>query len=491
MSTRRQFVQHRTVSTHESSVSEKPRTPLEHLKNGWIPVNHLASKLLQDRIKKGDFNTDRDALISEIKKDFGLLSYIFHAVSKDEDFVENPMKLMQATSLDELDRIIDEVNQTVTIHSFVNSLKPQSLRFRHSVISCVTAESLAQSQGLDPDLAYSVAMLRQLGLSLVAFNYPRIYAKAISTLASVDEDIETLLHRGLGFSPRHLAAKLTLGDPSPDLKIALGLETAVPETVSLGTKLAAISTLSEAYAEMNDPEHYPAVTRKWKSITQNLEDIIGASGVANLQKKCRAISSNYTALPYLGLEGELSIEKNLEIANRKHAEAQFLLNPDASKISEDIQYRLKRTYALARPHEVSPEALQSLVIDCIPYAGFKRGCVFLLDPVTQNLIPRLRIGQRTLLEYKAFSVASAQGGNNPILEAMQSNIPIKRDDAVIFGERVSAISGMIGNGEKGGVLYLELDEDLAKIGGFEPVLRFKAIRHCLNQCLNLKSGNYA
>jgi hypothetical protein len=144
---------------------------------------------------------------------------------------------------------------------------------------------------------------------------------------------------------------------------------------------------------------------------------------------------------------------------------------------------------LIRPQQTSPEALQMLVIDCIPASGFKRGCVFLGNG-HNDLIPRLRIGERALDAYKSIPKLNHQSNDNPILEALQSQIPIKRDETVMFGERVSSVSGLIGNNDKPGVLYLELDEELAKLGGFEPVQRFKAIRLCLNQCLNLRHGNY-
>ena len=486
MSIRRHLLQ---TSVHPHVGLSKAKSPVDHLSSGWIPINQKAVKLLQQRIRDGEFKDNRSALVQEMKKDIGLIAYIFKYASEEENFVDNPMKLLEAAPLDEIDRIMSSLEDLVHGNSFSSSLKPQSLRLRHSLISCATAEALAEKQGINPDLAFSVAMIRQLGLALVAWNYPRIYAKALQSIATSGEDIETVLHKGLGFSPRQLASQITLNNPSPDLKLALGLTQSEIDVPTIGKRLAVITSLSEAFAEMNDPEHYPLITRKWKSITQGITDILGARGMGILQSKISAVAENYADLPYLSLEADLSIEKNLEVANRRFAELQFNDNSSATKIPEDIQQRLLRVYSFIRPNEISPESLQLLIMECIPAAGFKRGCVFLTN-VTNELIPRLRIGDRTLEEYRSIPSISVVSSDNPIMEALQAQVPIKRDSTVMFGERVSSVSGIIGNAMKSGVLYLEMDEEVARIGGFEPVLRFKAIRHCLNQCLNLKHGNY-
>jgi hypothetical protein len=488
VSIRRLILQNKVVGSAPSSPT-KSKSPLDHLLAGWIPINQKAVRLLQQRIRDGEFTSNRSVLIEEIKKDIGLLSYLFKYASEEEVFVDNPLKLLEAAPLTELDKIMSHMDELIHCGAFTSALKPQSLRLRHSLISSATAEALALKEGVDPGLAFSVAVIRQLGLALVAWNYPRIYAKALQNVAETGEDIEIVLHRGLGFSPRQIASQITLNNPSPDLRMALGLIQTDIEQPALGKKLSNITTLSEAFAEMNDPEHYPLVTRKWKSITQKLTDILGPKGLSSLQTKIFSLSENYAELPYLGLEADFSIEKNLEIANRKFAEYQFSQNSAATKVSEDIQQRLLRVYSLVRPNEISPEALQILVLDCIPASGFKRGCIFLTN-LQNELVPRLRIGERTLDEYRSIPSTSMSSTDNPILEALQSQVPIKRDGNVMFGERVSSVSGIIGNHEKSGVLYLELDDELTKIGGFEPVQRFKAIRLCLNQCLNLKNGNY-
>jgi hypothetical protein len=489
VSVKRQVLQHKTVQIPAGA--PKAKTPMDHMLEGWMPINRKAVKSLQERIRKGEFDSDRKVLLDEIKRDVGLLSYLFKYATEEAELVDDPMLLLSETPLDKVDKVMSKMDDLIHSNAFSNVLKPQALRMRHSLISCVTAEILAEKQGIDPHLAYSVAMVRQLGLALVAWNYPRIYTKALQTVSESEEDIEVILHRILGFSPRQIASQITLKNPSCDLRIGLGLAHSPEEAEAsvLGRQLAIIAGLSESFAAMNDPDNFPLITRRWESITSDLTEILGPQALAMLQEKVTKIAENYKELPYLGLDTDLSIEKSLEIANRKFAEFQFNQNAAATKVPEDMQQRLLRVYSLIRPHQTSPEALQMLVIDCIPASGFKRGCVFLGNG-HNDLIPRLRIGERGLDAYKTMPNRHQQSNDNPILEALQSPVPVKRDETVMFGERVSSVSGLIGNNDKPGVLYLELDEELAKIGGFEPVQRFKAIRLCLNQCLNLRHGNY-
>lgn len=468
--------------------SSRTDSPTDYLGQGWFPINGTHLQEIKKKLAAGAFKDNRRALIEELKKDFGLLSYCLKSLRGSEVFADNPLKLLEVAPLDELASVLMKSEGDITPHSFNDILKPQALRFRHSTISCVTAEALAEKAGIDAELAYSCALVRQLGLNLVAWNYPRIYSKAITTIADGHEDLEAVLFKNLGFSPRQVGVSLSVRNLTPDLKIGLGLEP-VTDPNSMGGQLARFCEISEAFAQINDPEYYPAVTRRWKGVIQDLGHYLGPKALSVLRERMDGYAMNYAALPHKMIDTELSIEKSLEIANKKFSESLFNENSSASKVPEELQSRLKRVYSLVRPGQVSPEALQALISECIPVAGFNRGCVYLLEPGSQTLIPKLRIGDRALEQYKSIQGTAIISSDNPILEALQSSVPVKRDGAVLFGERVSLVSGVIGNTDKTGVLYLEMNDELSQDGGFEPVLRFRAIRHCLNQCLNLAQNS--
>lgn len=72
-----------------------------------------------------------------------------------------------------------------------------------------------------------------------------------------------------------------------------------------------------------------------------------------------------------------------------------------------------------------------------------------------------------------------------IVDALYSNLPLKQEGAIMHGQKVSHVTGSIGSGDKTGVLYLEMSDSAASSYENEHILFFKAIRHCLNECLNL------
>jgi hypothetical protein len=465
---------------------EKTKDPVEYLGAGWFPINTDFAKNISNKLKNGEFKDNRRNLVAQLKNDLALLTYLLKTIQGDQEFTDNPLKVLDIAPLEIIKSAIDEAVEKGSIHAVSNTLKPQALRIKQSIISCSATELMAKKKGLDGDMAYSVALIRQLGLSLVAWNYPRIYAKALTQITSGTEDLETLLFKGLGFSPRQLGVNLTIANPSADLKVALGFDDPVNDTP--GAKLRQISELAEKFAQANDPEHFPWITRQWGDIQNNITSVLGADGLPIIMDRFKDFIEAYGTMPSIGFEQELSKERNLEIANKKHIENLVSFNQYAQKLNNDLQHRIKRVYKFMKTNEVSPEALQVLIVDFVPASGFLNGCVFLQDLETQKLVPKLRIGQRPLDDYKRILVGSSN--DNPIMESLHSSVPLKRDGSVLFGERISMVAGLMGSVEKPGVLYLEMNEELASAGGFEPVLRFKAIRTCLNQCLNLKNSSF-
>lgn len=462
--------------------------PADYLTQNWLPVNTGLFLEIKSKLESGAFTDNRKLLVEELKKDYSLLTYCLRELRGSELFEGNPLKILEVVPFDDLKKILAVPESDISCHTLQDMLKPQTLRFKHSLISSSTAEVLAEKVGVNSQFAFGAALLRQTGLNLVAWNYPRVYAKALASVPT-GADLDTLLLKSLGFSVKELGLQLTL----PVQKISAEVMSAFGMGGESGSSTAGevreigrMCDLSESFAQLNDPEYFPAVTRDWKTVLQGVTHYLGPKGLQMIRDK---IESNYIGYHHIGariFDGDISIEKNLEIANRKVAEHIMANNIDAHKIDEDIQQRLKRAYAYVRPGQVSLEALQILLADVMPYAGFHQGCIYLFDMRTQALVPKLRIGDRGLEEYRPIPFFAAVDSDNPILEAYQSSFPVRREGVVLFGERVSMVAGMVGSGDKGGVLYLELRDDSDIAATHEVVLRFKALKHCLMECLNLK-----
>ena len=472
----RQVFQRSAASTVGGSVP-----PMEYLSQNWFPINGVIFAEIKRQLDDGFYKEDRKALIKDLKKDFALLTHCLRCLRGHDLCQSNPLKIFEKVSYDELKEIFAVSEGEISSHSIRDILKPQANRFKHALISSTAAEVLAEGAGVDPELAYGASLFAQTGLNLVAWNYPRVYAKALSAVAEGKGELEPLLKRSLGFSPREMGLALTIGLESKSMA-ALGMEEG--EDTS---NLTEICKLAEEFAQANDPDTYPEMTRQWNSIVDNIQRFAGISGLTTLKSRIVQSSTAYTSLNKNAFEVDFSYERNLEVANQKVADAMILGNPDVAKLSEPLRDSIRRVYSRIQPGRVSPEALQFLIAETLPLAGFHQGCVYLFENKTQALIPKLRIGVRPIEEYKPLLFSAVVSGDNPILEAYQSSFPIRREGAVMFGDRVTLIAGLIGSGDRDGVLYLETADELSISLSHETILKFKALRCCMSDCLNFKT----
>ena len=478
-------ISRRVIAPTTSSSQRVPEAADDYLSRGWFPVNGSHLREIKEKLQGGSYNGDVAALVADLRTDYALLTYCLSSMRKGAASPVNPLDTLTSLSMDEFKKLLSVSEGDISNHSFGDILKAQALRFKHTVISCSTGEAIAERTGSNGDLMSSYAILRQIGLHLVAWNYPRVYSKALTTALTTNEDLEAILKKQLGFSPRGVGARITLGQMPAEVRLGLGLESPREGSDNEAAHVSRLCDIGEAFAKINDPEHFPADTRNWKTVVSSINHYLGPKGISIIRERVEANCANYIAVAPKIFETDLSPEKNLEIANQHFAQTLLSTNGHAAKMEGDLKEILFRIYALIRPGQISTDALQLLVSELVPQCGFSQGCVFLIDSSSQALVPRLRIGRRPLNHYKSFLVGAVQHLDNPIVDALYSPTPIKQDNALLFGENVSHVSGAIGQGDKAGVLYLEMGSRLAEFGGMEAVRRFRAIRHTLNDCLAL------
>lgn len=484
-------IQKRFVSTKSAASSTAARDPLIYTETGWFPVNSTHFKELKDKLASHQFENDRDGLISEIRSDLSLLGYVFKGLSKyasKNGENKHPFQLLRDVPYEDLAAILNCSEGTITSHSFSEMVSLQALRLKHSVISSSTAELMASKCGVDPDLVYSCALVRQLGLNLVAWNYPRIYSKAMQSVAQGEStDLDGLLLRATGISPKVLGIKVGLPwNLSAEMRQALGEDSSHLIAKSpTGLAAARFCEIGETLARINDPEHYPAASKDWEEVVKDIQQYLGPSGVNMIRDRIAQQCTLYTGVAPRLFEGDISPEKNAQKANQHYAKVLFEANTFVSRCPDRIKDAFHKVYSRVVPGQVSVEAIQILISELIPVTGFLRGAVYLADPNNENLVPMLRIGDGALSRYRSFNALTSVKGENPIVDALYSSIPIKQEDVFLHGERVSHISGSIGNGEKPGVLYLEMGPNLLSSGGNEALTFFRALSRCVNDCLNL------
>jgi len=308
---------------------------------------------------------------------------------------------------------------------------------------------------------------------------------------SAQHTLEELIQENLGFEPLHLAEELILSkDTDPIIRQAMGLAPNGstdhgPGGGNIDSSLVDICEIGEAFAQLNDPEHYPNISRNYTTVISQIDETLGEGGSGLIMNVVNQKFITYvTAIPDV-FKQDNEIEKSIFKVASDYTNKIFEQNVYAQRCPVALKNEIREVYKHVSKGQVSSMGVGFLVNKVIPLAGFTMGCVYLLDIKSMNLIPKLRIGQCNLSRYKSINCSLVSPEGSLIVEAMYCSMPIKQEGVFLHGDLVSPILGPIGAREPSGVLYLEMSDSLQLKETQECLTYFKAIRDCLNDCLNL------
>ena len=467
---------------------------VEHLSRGWLPVNPVVLSAVKQRLKDRAFKDNPGALVNELKKDPGLFFYCAKNVktlAADADTGLDPFEELMRLEDEKLQSLFAVSPHDISIHHIKNSGKLQALRLQQSVISSRTAEALAFKVEIPSGLAYSSAMFRQLGLNLIAWNYPEIYSRALTIQRSKGGNLEQELQKFLGITPLQVAAKFA-GDWNmrPEIRHTLSWrperDATRPESrdrtesSSENFSLQKLCEASELFAQANDPEHYPQAAEQWKHKELQISNSLGADVIVSIKGQVLDSISVFEECSRRKLApAHFLREKPVLSARKAEAERLFRGNAFAQRCPDGIKNLFYEVYQLIDTAAISVDAIRVLVDCLIPSSGFRRGCLYLLDPRTMALRPSLRMGDLPLMKYRAIG----ENEDNPISDALYAVAPIKQEWTSITGGSAVVICGALEQTRYSGVLYLEAAADQAEPSSESPMLFFQAIRRALIDCL--------
>lgn len=468
----------------------KARHDVGHfLLSGWFPPNPAAFDRIRRNLDEGAYDANRGALIADLKQEFSLLSFVLRTLGENvsqEQCTKSPLMLLHEIDASVLKKIIPATAGDVSPHLFNPEMSAQLSRLRHLLISCSTAEALAEKYSYHPDSTYVGALARQLGVTLIAFNYPRVFNQALSRLTPENNQLERDLGRSLGVSPTALGMKLMLGwNRSQEVsKLIDAFQVSTTIVPSKHSDLDRIFGIAEKLAQLSDSEHYPCSSREWDYVVGEIKNALGPEGLELINEKVGEYSASYKEASPIMRECEVSQEKSLQVFNGRHAQRLYDSNQHLKRCSAALQESMKKVYQCMRADSASPTAVNVLVSEVIPLFGFDAGCVYLANERKGTLVPMLRIGAAELSRFRQLQVGESKIPN-PIIEATYQNSPIVQDNFLLDGDAVSAICGSFGTSDKRGVLYLEMGDDLAEDDHAEAMIIFKAVRQALSDCLGL------
>ncbi len=481
-----------------SGTDKRLQRACEHVSDLWFPANPDLLKRIRLSLSESKYG-DTDAFLVDLKADFSLFTFCLKELSRmvaaeggNPDDFRSPRDLLQWAGLERLRKLLNSDNSKISGHNFSSISEVQLERIGEAIAVAGTAELIAEHKGLDDTLGYSAALLRQLGYTLIAWNYPTIYQRAVASLHDGSR-LDIAIAQLLGFSPTMLAMRVVQSwGLSPallsvfdeyQLAAEVDLEDAA-ELRALGATLSKICEVGEALARANNPELYPTATADWDVAKKEIEKELGNEGMALIQERFQEQCRTYfESVPHL-FRGGMILDPAMKLREHHRREI-FSSNPYIARCTPHIELALEDLYSKFSREEIYRENVSTLVKHIIPQAQFTGGCIFTIDPSTTTLLPQTLIGRLRGRPAAAVSYSIYSNGSDPIGDTFRLKQEVIDEKETELGTMV-CLSGVLGYSQRIGVLYLEMPKSVWVTDEEQHLINFKAMAQALNDCLNLR-----
>lgn len=467
----------------------------EHVNNFWFPVNPELHQKIKDLIHKKE-GLDASALINEVRGDFSLFLYCIRetaALLKEEGvevpITKHPLELLEWAGIQRLKKILDVETTVISPHTLEKAHLFQKIGIEEAAISASASQVLSDKLGLTPDLAFTTALLRNLGYALVAWNYAGVYHQALMQVRPA-EPLDAVLTRLLGFSPTTLGMVIVQDWGLPSyIQRAMDSEevskrpgTASAENTAITQSLVKICKIGEALARANNPEFNPSAFSDWNLAKKEITELIGPNGIQKIKESVATTAGRYVELLPQIFKGAFVLDPDVKLKD-PNSLAQYEVNPYVHECSGELREQLKDIYRKMAFEDV-PSLVRILVKDILPTTRFSKGCVYTVDPGSAWLIPQLGIGGANIAQLKARPVRLDEQETDVIIRAFNSN-------EIIVGSAADAdsphsfLARTLGYSQRYGVLYLETPQMLNELLTNTTRTEFNALALTLTDCLTL------
>lgn len=471
-----------------------------YVNQAWFPIDAAVLERIQDNLYQGIYESDKGKLLADLRQDYSLFLYCLRQLTEilsnasPENEKLSPADVFERATLVHFRDALAVHPTAVSTHHDDETASDHIDCCLRAVASATAAESLASAESVARDDAFSCALLRQLGITLIAWNYPHVYRRVIASLPP-GESPDEMLGRMLGFTPRLLALTVAHRWKLSD-NVLLAIDPSFtqsspdPAARRSGEILAKICELGEAFAQNLD-EGANSKSGLWQEALNEITSRLGTSGIEKLRAAVQVNLSSFarrypSALDWSRPAPQGETSSTLKTATLSSLEL-FEQNLYIRRCSTVEQAEFRALYEACTPGSLSKEPLEILKRRVIPSLGFERGCIFLIEPDSMNLLPRLPLGNASLLDYRPLRFSSTQSAFDPIVAAFSSKTPTIEEKEVPGVGRVMYIACSLGDLQRIGVLYLELGhEQIARRRGTNPLVAFKAVRQALSDILTIR-----
>lgn len=455
---------------------------LQHVVRPWFPINQDVLTTVRKNLGDNTYVSDPSKLLNDLKTDFALFTYVVKELgiqgmteSLNPKILNNPVELIRWGGTARIAEILGPDKKLPSTHSLHWSEPFQVQRLRETAVVASTASVLSEKKDLDPDVGFSRGVIREIGLNLIAWNYPTLYSKVLNSLTP-ETTLDEELSKELGFTPALLAMRvLRPSNPAKPEGDALAGE----EDWAMYDELCAVG---EALARAENPETYPSAQNDWKQANQYLTDNAGNDALEMIRGRAVEQSKKYQeALPEVFTTlATFDPKKAIETHERMSA---AIADRDFRLCPPHIQEALRTLYSDINGYAVNKAAIQTLLKSIIPQAGYTGGCVFVVDPSTASLKPRTIIGNVNL---RSISNVSLEPGDIAVT-ALSQPTPIFQFNENGPPPAIEGVYSSLGTARKVGVLYLErpvqgasMEQDERELG------TFNILKQALCDILHLK-----
>jgi hypothetical protein len=481
-------------SSREKAYSERRLArAADYVTDRWFPVNPDLFAQIKKDLAAGRYDSDLEGLLDEVRHDFALFAYCLRelaAMLRQSGAVVplKPVEIFTAAGLDALKAILAVEEHTISHHRIKAMTPLQQSRFEEALLSASTAQALSTATDLDSQICFSTALLRQLGMTLIAWNYPSVYEQAVHALKE-GEGLDQVIARILGYSPSLLAIRI-LESWGLHRDAASNLETEdegwfdcdplVGATAA--PTYATICRISETLARANHPEIYPSAEHDWHHAEEIIRRHIGADGMRVIRTIFLENCAGYTDTLRPIFSGGTIVDPVYRQLTRRY-DTLLERNPYIAQCRPHLEKKLLGLYQLiAQSTSPDGQLLGTLVREIVPAAGFTGGIIFTVEPTLVKLIPQLVIGHpRT----HAVTDVNPQRLSDSVARAFESVAPITTEFEIDGAAKVVAITGVLGYSQRVGTILLELPRQIFLQSTAAHLTHFKAIAQSFNECLKL------
>lgn len=446
---------------------------LQHVSKPWFPMNPDVLKRVREGLDSGTYDTNFDLLLNELKTDFALFTFLVKELSQKAvlenvppTVISNPLELIRWGNTRHIKDIINEQQKVPNMHSLHWSEPFQIQRLRETAIIATTASVLSEKKNLDPELGFSRGVIREIGLNLIAWNYPSVYSNVLGALQP-GQNLDDELSKELGFTPALLAMRLMRPDKGPDA-------TEDADQDSGWATYDELCEVGENLARAENPETYPSAENDWQKAKSFLSEALGEQAITIIRDKAVENSKHYQkSLPEVfGNIDQFNPQQNIE----KHKRVARAIEEKYLRFCpESVQKSLKDLYAELSDSSVNKTLVGKLLKTIVPEAGFTGGCVFVVDPSSLSLKPRTLIGK---VQMRQISNVALEPGDAAV-SALSSQEPVIQVSQDLNDPSLAGIYCALGGRKKIGVLYLETPQKAKQEPGEETLGVFEVIRKAL------------